>query len=234
MIAYDENGDIRPDVGNQGSESAVKPPEPVTDVPDWVPSAVRSHVLNRMDVYRTLGWEHYGPNPDPTHLEILRRLLTRPRMKKVWKELRRRRATADQLVGFFMAAYSAAAVPSLVVTENERADIVAEWLSAAGKCRQAGEQMAGERLERLARSMAPVGNPLRGADNRVRAPLPGELLMVVKHTRNDTARAYVRDLSDATRHLFGSALVRTVATTASVALDRTVTEHQVRNWCKAR
>jgi hypothetical protein len=58
-------------------------------------------------------------------------------------------------------------------------------------------------------------------------------LIVPYHTKADLARAYVLVLGHRTRELFGDILFRTVATTASVALDRKIDWQQVRKWTSA-
>lgn len=58
-------------------------------------------------------------------------------------------------------------------------------------------------------------------------------LVVQHHSDDAVARAYVRMLGDLTKKLFGSVLRNTIATTASIALQREVTEWQVRNWMKS-
>jgi hypothetical protein len=57
-------------------------------------------------------------------------------------------------------------------------------------------------------------------------------LVVKHHSVDGHGRAYVRVLGDHTRKLFGSPLYRTVATTASVALQRDIDWQQVREWLK--
>ena len=56
-------------------------------------------------------------------------------------------------------------------------------------------------------------------------------LVVENHIKDDEIRAYVQILGAETKELFGNVLRGTVATVASIALDRTVSERQVRNWC---
>ena len=51
-----------------------------------------------------------------------------------------------------------------------------------------------------------------------------------KHEESDAARAYVLELSGLTSELFGEISYKTVATTASVALQRPITQRQVRKW----
>jgi hypothetical protein len=55
-------------------------------------------------------------------------------------------------------------------------------------------------------------------------------LVVSKDYGNRGARGYVRMLATETRKLFGTTLIRTLATTASVALSKKVTPTQVRKW----
>ena len=57
--------------------------------------------------------------------------------------------------------------------------------------------------------------------------------LVVKHHKDDGhGRAYVRVLGGLTRKLFGDSLYRTVATTASVALQQDIDWQQAREWLR--
>jgi hypothetical protein len=56
------------------------------------------------------------------------------------------------------------------------------------------------------------------------------LIVVQRHEESDAVRAYVLELASVTRKLFGTTMRKTIATTASVALQATVTERQVRHW----
>jgi hypothetical protein len=55
-------------------------------------------------------------------------------------------------------------------------------------------------------------------------------LVVIKDYGNRDARGYVRMLATETRKLFGKTLIRSLATTASVALMKEVSPNQVRKW----
>jgi hypothetical protein len=59
-------------------------------------------------------------------------------------------------------------------------------------------------------------------------------LVVSKDYGNREARGYVRVLAAETRKLFGTTLIRTLATTASVALSTKVTPTQVRKWTQRK
>jgi hypothetical protein len=59
-------------------------------------------------------------------------------------------------------------------------------------------------------------------------------LVVSKDYGNRDTRGYVRMLAAETRKLFGTTLIRTLATTASVALLTEVTPIQVRRWTEKR
>jgi hypothetical protein len=198
------------------------------DVPIWAPPVVRDLVARWLKVYGP----EYRQHPD--HLKILRRLATNLGMKKVWKELNRRQArpagvedvenrsvrgeivpggTAHEkaLALFFCRVYELACHPPTVITAKERDDLTARVFSAVSLCRWIGEKQAADRLEVIAR---------RGGRH---------LLVAAKHHKDDTGRAYMRELGDLTRKLFGSVSSRTAATTATVALGRPVKSHQVRS-----
>jgi hypothetical protein len=58
-------------------------------------------------------------------------------------------------------------------------------------------------------------------------------LVVSKDYGNRDARGYARVLATETRKLFGTTLIRTLATTASVALSKEITPVQVRKWVES-
>ena len=58
-------------------------------------------------------------------------------------------------------------------------------------------------------------------------------LVINKDFGNRDTRGYVRMLATETRKLFGLTLIRSLATTASVALMKEVRPKQVRNWTQS-
>jgi hypothetical protein len=167
---------------------------------------------------------------------ILQRLLDAPEMHYVWREFEKRSATNDELRDFIAHACEGAAlpIPLAVMTQQQRAASTNLCATIARVCQiergsvrvQNNPELAAALLlvtqhyEILGREANPLGAPY----------------LVKNHTTNDQDRVYVRLLvhrlrRQAGERLAGKRLSRTVATVASVALDRTITEWQVRDWC---
>jgi hypothetical protein len=191
------------------------------DVPLWVPAPVRSDVIAwvKNPQYR----EH------PTDLATLLRLATDRRMRTVWTELEGKHPAA--LRQFFFAAYDATVHPRRVVTTKQLEADAARVSRSADDVRWI-DQSTAKKLDEAARAMR-ARSKEPGADPPVVLSPSGwrpPLVVVQRHEQNDETRAYVLELASVTRKLFGSTMRRTIATTASVALQTTVTERQVRNW----
>jgi hypothetical protein len=188
-------------------------------LPTWLPPPVRSHVLLVEKLFAGL----------ETDLAILRRLSTDSRMRYVWRVLVHREATDRALVEFFDCAFQRARFPHFVTTPKDRAALAAAWTRTAKACRQSSfiEQynpklsaalvLAADYFEEIARREGNTDSPL----------------VVKRHRGDGHHRAYVRVLGNLTRRLFGNSLYRTVATTASVALQQDIDWQQVREWLKS-
>jgi hypothetical protein len=187
-------------------------------LPAWLPPPVRSRVL----------WFEKLLRPLKSDLAILHRLATDSRMRPVWRELARHKATDKALVEFFDCAFQRARFSYFVSTRKDRAALAAAWTRTAKSCRQSSFierwnpelssalDRAAEYFEELAREEGNTDSPL----------------VVKRHSVDGRGRAYVRVLGDHTRKLFSSPLYRTVATTASVALQQEIGPQQVRDWLK--
>lgn len=194
---------------------APAPDTPAIELPDWLPAVVRSHVLEQVALLTD-----YVP---PADLAILQRLATEPKMRRVWRQLEQGAASEKVLVEFLGRAWQCALLTPPLQTAKDRVALATQWHKEAELLRLTNPD--------LAQSFVPVslyfGQVLR---EKGHSNLP---LLVKRHNRkrgDDQARAYVRALGHLTRKLFGSVLTRTVATTATVALQRSITERQVRNW----
>lgn len=195
-------------------------PPPET-MPDWLPIAVRSHLL----IIEKL---KLAVLPDAIAMQ--HRLATDSRMHYVWRELERQGASDKALVEFFECAFNH--LPRIVTTPKDRAAFAASWSKAAELCRWTKQHDFAARmnpdlaaaLDRVARHFDEVARK----EGRLDSPL-----VVKHHSKNDQVRAYVRLLGNTTKRLFGSTLFRTVATTASVALDQGISWQQVRDWAKS-
>jgi hypothetical protein len=128
----------------------------------------------------------------------------------------------------FPARYSRES-PALraVQTPKDRAAVAARWVSAAKSCRFAIEHYpTSPELKAALELSADYFDHVARQESRLDSPL-----VVKRHSNiDDEARAYVRVLSRLTNTIFGSTLTRTVATTATVALQRVIDERQVRSW----
>jgi hypothetical protein len=185
----------------------------------------------------------------PKEFQVVQQLAIAPEMRRVWHQLSLYKARPEGLKAcgadsegdekvlwdravarFFLCAIPARS-PDLrsVQTPKDRATSAAPWASAAELCRRANEDFPTS--PDLATALVRVANyfdHVARQEARVDSPL-----VVQRHNKkrsDDQARAYVRVLGHLTRDLFGSVLTRTVATTATVALERSITERQVRNW----
>jgi hypothetical protein len=194
-------------------------PPPSAEIPDWVPAAVRSYMLQTEQLFAGM--------PD---LAIMHRLATDSRMRNVWRLLEKRAASDGALVEFFACAFQRTRLPYFVTTPKDRAALAAPWSSAARLCRWTKEHdiaaQMNPALAAAADMLARHFDEFARKEGRLDSPM-----VVGHHGKDDSARAYVRVLGDTTKRLFGGVLFGTVATTATVALQRPVRWQQVRKWC---
>lgn len=208
---------------------APAPDTTLVEAPDWLPAPVRSYVAQ---IEKLLGPALPGEDVSglfAEHFAILYRLASDARMKYVWRELRPRAKSDKALVEFFNCAWQCARIPDFVETPQDRAALAAPWLEAAKLCRWTKKHAIAARMDpNLAAALDLVArhfDEVARKEGRLDSPR-----IVKHHGKDDATRAYVRVLGHLTRELFGSTLFRTVATTASVALERRIEWQQVRRW----
>lgn len=214
------------------------------DMPSWVPPEVRSYV-------RWIEGQSLPPMvaDDKTvrQLGAVQRLAIAPKMQHVWKELKRYPAPDEPLRQFLTCACDAASDPPKLRTEKERAEAVTMLRTTAVVCALEHGQMIAE----AEKAQPFLSQPGERAKQRDRHQLAAALALVAKHfdtaaentlklqsplfikhrIRDEEARAFVRLLGDETKRLFGNTLYRTVATVATIALQRPLDWRQVRKWC---
>jgi hypothetical protein len=202
------------------------------ELPDWLPPPVRSHVLLVEKLYSGGLKSEKLPDGLKSDLAFLHRLATDPKMYHVWRELAHRKATDKSLVEFFDCAFQPARFPFFVTTPKDRAAQAAPWASAAELCRWSHKHgIAAQMNPELAAAFLLVADHFEGeARRKGNTDSP---LVVKRHRGDGHHRAYVRVLGNLTRRLFGNSLYRTVATTASVALQQDIDWQQVREWLKS-
>lgn len=225
------------------------------DVPDWVPLAVKSMATVL-----------------PVGADIAQRLLTDPKMKAVWQELRRADVTTEKILSgpafpprlqvanlnsferlkhwkkpdldFSLQDQACAALFAYTVVEfsfsrsigtrsNAKAQ-AAPLFSAAETCRWiANEPPYPSPEEKSALEVAAAYIENR-AGWQLGVLLNSPYIVGERSSRmrgDDKIRGQVRALAAATHRIFGSFLYGTVATVATVALQKAVTKQSVINWC---
>ena len=208
------------------------PASDTLQIPDWVPVPVQRHFLVCEELFGGGLLEGRLPDGIKSDLAILRRLTANSRMLYVWRELARGKATDKALVEFFDCAFQRARFPYFVTTPKDRAAQAAAWSSVAELCRWSHEHGIAARMRpELAAALVLVANHFEEVAHK-EGNTDSPLVVKHHHNINDEARAYVRVLGGLTRKLFGIALYRTVATTASVALQQEISLQQVRDWLK--
>jgi hypothetical protein len=180
-----------------------------------------------------------GAENSPSEADLIRRLLTDPRMQGVWRELGRQKPargrTRDKaLARFFHCAYFFAEF-----------GIDTETLGAGGPS-PAPEGGHSERLRTQAADLRSRFAPIPGAEEHAQAieraaafydewikrMAGGEDLQLAEGDAGQRrAREYARSLAVEVRNLFGTWMPGPVAVTASVALAQGVTTQMVRDWC---
>ena len=191
----------------------------LADLPDWLPSPVREFVL----------WAEEAWQRDENALAVLRRIATTPKMEVVWDTLKKRRASDSALRDFVRCACKYALLHGHkifpMISRQER-DASAKQFSDAVGLELHDSLPAAPSSQRPPRSWRTILKHVHDFQRSLQSPL-----VVENHIKDDEIRAYVQILGAETKELFGNVLRGTVATVASIALDRTVSERQVRNWC---
>jgi hypothetical protein len=211
----------------QAAESVdTKPHSSHADVPPFVSAALRRFAARIEELGKG------KPENDELGQRLLliaQRLATDPRMRRVWRTLGRYGKPNSVIYEFIESACITEFSGELSVKDRAKGKEFA--CSVAEACRDLANvarlcsdptlltafTLVAEYFEKSARDWERVD--------------PG---LVKNHIKDDTARAYVRKLGRLTHHLFGDTLYRTVATTATVSLERPIAWQQVRNWCKLK
>ena len=199
---------------------------PSVSVPPWVPAAARNYLEES-------GYPKLPNDKEPPRkLVIARRLVTDPRMRNAWGVLGK---LQDHFIGFFLH-YACGGIPAVMTVTDHEKDIRA-LSSMAAACRDLVEndcELAPDDAETLARAADILDAKAREAEEM------DSWRFVKNRTKDDEARAYVRMIGGAARRieeLRGECEpsdrigYRTIATVATVALERPVNWQQVRNVC---
>jgi hypothetical protein len=196
------------------------------DLPDGLPLPVREYVSKGWGVWQG----------DENALAILRRIATTPKMEDVWNTLKKRRASDSALRDFVSCACEQALLYGHkiypMMTRKERDARAKRLTDAADLCRAlipaSGRSRITPKLVKAASVMANFFEQGARLERSLRSPI-----VVENRIDDDEIRAYVQILGAETKDLFGNVLFGTVATVASIALDRKISSRQVRNWCKS-
>lgn len=216
------------------------------DIPDWVPSPVK-----RMAMAMGLAYEG----------TVAHRLLTDPRMKSVWRELKNHEITPDALASLeqrermsnwdisdlkdslqdqaYAAFYARVAIefcsPRIVASRVDVKKSAKPWHDAAVLCWHVMRYEFRPKIDaEFAQALAIVGEYLERQGQLLenkRSPY-----IVERRSRlrgDDNNRVNTRLIGEATYSIFGSVLYGTVAKIASVALQANISEKDVQNWCSA-
>ena len=217
-----------------------------SDFPDWVPPSV---VETAMIII--------GPAANPEARKVIRRLATDPQMEHVWRELRKRQRDAGRLfvhvperergwmpkwinpeahqaramqLLFTVAAGSVFGVrPAISRTQLEEIrrpllELAARWREDLDRLRSVGG--FGKNAER------PIIDTITELQHRAElVARPYRQAVIERNSGDPGVRSFLAELAAATEKLFGRPLYRTVATIATVALDRRVTAKMVRVVC---
>ena len=208
-----------------GGSAGPGPPSSHVDVPPFVSAALRRYVV------LVEGFEQ-RPNSEEVclqHLATAQRLRTDPRMRRVWRTLERYRGPDGSVIFEFVQCACGTEVTEFTVKDlTNQIDYalgVAESCRMLAFCRSRNDPTLSAAFTRVAEHFEK-----NARDAKRRDPT----LLMKSRGKNHDVRSYVRILGRETHRLFGATLYRTVATTASVSLERPITWQQVRNWCKIK
>jgi hypothetical protein len=209
------------------------------DIPSWVPLSVKcmASVL---------------PG------DIRQRLLTDPRMEKVWQVLQRMEVNKSGLdsvdsfqrlrawdipedglssqdlacAAFFCYAVTKLSSPPPVITRAQIEDLVKRYLDAAVLCRSPDYNLL-PMTQKLSEVRSIAGRYLEDQARMWEQRTSPGIVERSSGTRgDDRVRICVRALATETHRLFGSFLYRTVATVVIVGLEiEPISAKSVENWC---
>ncbi len=212
------------------------------EIPNWVPAAVKKLAVQ----FRFSE-------------ELVRRLVTDPKMKSVWHYLlHRAQPVGSEFAGFgaalefwglseigvsvqeqacalfFQNVVIEMCAPMAATTRQDIENLVAPWRSAAEQCRSAigclSSNSANSELVK-ALSLSAKHFEARADVAEEDANSPYTLKRRSGKPEDNTVRGRVRALALISRGLYGSFQYRILASMATVALQTNVTEKSVRNWC---
>jgi hypothetical protein len=224
------------------------------EIPDWVPTTV-----NRLAIRMSEGqcWR-LGSSKHSVlqgEAELLRRLVTDPKMKGVWQYLRRAQpvylAIVDEETSWTLATWGVCdmhvsvqeracallfwfvvielSAPRTPATRQDIENFVAPWRSAADQCRLAIDLLGRNADDPLRKALARTAEHF---DSIVSFTVGDpKLCMLERHGGNDFVRIVVQALARETYALYGSFQYGILANVATVALQADVTSRDVRNWC---
>jgi hypothetical protein len=195
---------------------------PSANVPPWVPAAARNYLLGIEEVKRPKLPDDKEP---PRELVIAQRLVSEPKMRSAWRVLGK---LGEQALTEFLDS-ACSGIPIHGATIAERDKTVRSFSDVATVCRNLIEfnhyftPDDAKALARVADIFDGHARVLEEMDSR---------RFVKNRTKDDEARAYVRMIGGVTRRISGGrVLYKTVATVATIALQRPVDWQQVRKWC---
>ena len=171
-------------------------------IPPWVPEAVREWTLNHEE-------------EDEERKQVQRRLLTGKRMRRVWRELTRKKRVDYRPTGEFFHQRNSDE-PSHPSFDKALVAFFFWSYTAVGLLPTMTKDEAAELSDLESRGLVSIG------------PLNRGFMVVHRYTARDNVRSYVLVLAKACKALFNSPLYSTIATTASVALNIKVTPSYVR------
>jgi hypothetical protein len=193
--------------------------------------------------------------PSSSGTDMARRLLTDPKMNTVWTTLQRtpakpwasekwhqmkmldEGASLQEMAAavFFYSAMKAFGglrlPPPPIWRRKEIEKMGAPWLSAAQLCWATMHRPPAESNVELAMALAQVGEYFEWKASVEREGSPIVIGRSSKDRGNDEVRVQVRIFASETHELFGLYLSKTLSTVATIALQTTITDKSVKNWC---
>jgi hypothetical protein len=211
------------------------------EIPNWVPASVKTLAVR-------------GSWFDD---ELVRRLVTDPKMKSVWQYLRRAQPmdseTADSKMiqellrvsetpisvpeqtcaVFFLYVVNELCPPKAVRIRQDIENLVTPWRSAAEQCRSAISRLSSSANTELLKALSQTAEYFESEVTfaEVHANSPYTLKRRSGTQEDNSVRGRVRALAAITYPLYGSFQYGVLASVATVALQKNVIPGNVRNWC---
>jgi hypothetical protein len=230
--------------GNPSGPLVLGPSE-LASPPNWVPELV---AVEASDLFKE------GESDRPISTALLNRLLQDERMKRVWRELDKKRKGG----GFvYPLSPNAHKVTARVYGEGARIfeprELAKAFLfrrayifglisfplpSSNGKSRQRQFQVTAELLRAEASGLTGEGDSRTKYALEVAAQYFADLaalpVVTVRRRGDMGARKFVLDMHMTALELFGQSMKGTVATIASVVFSREITKEKVVDWLRGR